>query len=43
MNNSIKILSILFLVQSTFSFASENIRYINLDYIIQNTKLGKKY
>jgi outer membrane protein len=44
MNNSIKILSILFffLVQSTFSFASENIRYINLDYIIQNTKLGKK-
>ena len=44
MNNSIKILIILFffLVQTIFCFASENIRYINLDYIIQNTKLGKK-
>ena len=39
-----KILSIIifFFLQSNICFSSENIRYINLDYIIKNTKLGKE-
>ena len=39
-----KILSIIFFFFLKFNicFSSENIRYINLDYIIKNTKLGKE-